>query len=68
MFYRNNRNFIIHNKTGETFNDDVLCHYLDVVLDSKSGSTLIINSAKCPLTEKVNHTFYLKELDLKNAL
>ena len=59
-------NVIIQYKTGGTFNDDVVCPYLDMILSSKSESTIFIDSAKCHLTEKVANKF--SELNLKKCI
>lgn len=46
-------NVIVIYKTGATFNEDVVCEYLDKVLGKSQNSLLIWDSARCHLTPKV---------------
>lgn len=40
-------------KTGATFNEDVICDYLDLMFADKPHDVLIWDSARCHLTPKV---------------
>ncbi len=51
-------NVVVCYKTGGTFNDDILCDYLDQIMNNKAeGTTMILDSAKCHLTSKVEAKF-----------
>ena len=51
-------NVIVTYKTGGTFNESIICDYLEQVMSEKSSeSTLIIDSARCHLTSKVCEKF-----------
>lgn len=46
-------NVIVIYKTGATFNEDVICEYLEKVLGNRTDNLLVWDSARCHLTSQV---------------
>ncbi len=48
-------NVVVKYATNGSFNEDIICDYLtEIMIDQPVGTTLILDSAKCHLTSKVN--------------
>ena len=56
-------NVVLKYKTSGTFNDEVICNYMDEIMSDKAENTiLILGSARCHLTSKVSQKFAQKNL------